>query len=134
MSAITNKKNKILSIVTVDIKEKEIIFNKKIKKIKTSSHDIKTNLEVLVGDKGYKTQEKFKYLEKEIKIISPDKKNQKNNLNTMEEKKKISGRYKIENTFSSIKLNNERIFLRKDKKMKSFMSWVYISCTEHNLK
>jgi len=142
LSAITNKKNKILSIVTVDIKEKEIIFNKKIKKIKTSSHDIsnvqktlnniniKTNLEVLVGDKGYKTQEKFKYLEKEIKIITPDKKNQKNNLNTTEEKKKISGRYKIENTFSSIKLNNERIFLRKDKKMKSFMSWVYISCTD----
>ena len=68
----------------------------------------------MVGDKGYKTQEKFKYLEKEIKIISPDKKNQKNNLNTMEEKKKISGRYKIKNTFSSIKLNNERIFLRKE--------------------
>ena len=41
--------------------------------------------------------------------ISLDKKI-KNNLNTTEEKKEIGGRYKIENTFSSIKLNKEEYF------------------------
>ena len=31
-------------------------------------------------------------------------------------------------------MNNERIMLRKDRKILSFMSWFYIACIEHNLR
>lgn len=46
----------------------------------------------------------------------------------------MKGRYKIENIFGIIKMNNERIILRKDKNLINFMGWVYIACLENNLK
>ena len=46
----------------------------------------------------------------------------------------MKGRYKIENVFGIIKMNNERIMLRKDKKLINFMGWVYIASLKNNLK
>ena len=39
----------------------------------------------------------------------------------------------IENIIACIK-KNERIMTRKDHKMHTFMSWIYITCLLHNLK
>lgn len=49
-------------------------------------------------------------------------------------KKDLNIRYRVENVFSSLKMNNERIMLRKDRKIENFMSWFYIGCLEHNIK
>ena len=68
-----------------------------------------------------------------IAPITPDKKKQKTNLNSLETNLKMKGRYKIENVFGIIKMNNERIMLRKDKKLINFMGWVYIASLENNL-
>ena len=42
-------------------------------------------------------------------------------------------RYKIKNCFGLIK-QYERIILRKDKKMNTFMSFIYIACAIENNK
>ena len=41
--------------------------------------------------------------------------------------------YIIENTICSIK-KEERISLRKDRKINTFMGWIYISSLKHNIK
>ena len=87
-----------------------------------------------LGDKGYKTQEKIKYKKEIINMITPNKKNQINNKNSKDDNIKLKKRYKIENSFGSIKYNNERIMLRKDHKIDTFLSWFYIGALEHNIK
>jgi hypothetical protein len=146
LSVITTKQGAILSIKPFEVNSKKIIYNKKEKIIKTTEHDsktiqksvdlIKNKIEILniIGDKGYKTSNIITKNAKKINIITPNKKNQKNNLNTMESNLKMKGRYKIENIFGIIKMNNERIMLRKDKSLINFMGWVYIASLENNLK
>ena len=43
-------------------------------------------------------------------------------------------RFRVKNVFSPLKLNNERIMLRKDRCLTMFLSWFYIGCLEHNIK
>ena len=146
LSVITTKQGVILSVKPFEINSKKIIYNKEEKIIKTTEHDsktiqksvdlIKNKIEILniIGDKGYKTSNIITKNEKKINIITPNKKNQKKNLNTIENNLNMKGRYKIENIFGIIKMNNERIMLRKDKNLINFMGWVYIACLENNLK
>jgi len=135
--------NKIITSVSpFDIKTTSKKY--KGKNIKTFIHDSKTiqktvnnvnnfiNIKKIIGDGGYKTQDLIKQNNKKIPIITPNRKNQKNNLNNSEENNALKQRYKIENVICSIKMNNERIFLRKDRKIKHFISWLYIACLEHN--
>jgi len=84
-----------------------------------------------MGDKGYMTNEIYNYKENKVKVITPLKKNNKNKY-IYKNSKKLSYRYIIENTICSYKKDN-RINLRKDRKIKTFMGWIYISCLNHNL-
>lgn len=136
--------NKIITSVSLfNIKTTSKKF--KNKNIKTFVHDSKTiqqtvnnvnnliNVTKIIGDGGYKTQDLIKQKDKKITIITPNRKNQKNNLNTNHDNSILKQRYKIENVICSIKMNNERVFLRKDRKIKHFMSWFYIACLDHNI-
>ncbi len=136
--------NKIITSVSLfNIKTTSKKF--KNKNIKTFVHDSKTiqqtvnnvnnliNVNKIIGDGGYKTQDLIKQKDKKITIITPNRKNQKNNLNTNHDNSILKQRYKIENVICSIKMNNERVFLRKDRKIKHFMSWFYIACLDHNI-
>jgi hypothetical protein len=69
---------------------------------------------------------------KNILLITPKRKNQ-TIQNTEIESIKLKLRYKIENCFSLIK-QYERIILRKEKKIKTFMSFMYIACAIENNK
>ena len=110
---------------------------------KTSVHDvkiIKKSLEnmntvnnksknyYLIGDKAYKNKENNSLNNKPIKIITPDKKNAvkkntkfENKKNTKFENKKLKKRIVIEHCNLNLK-RYERIMLRKETKIKTFMS------------
>ena len=83
----------------------------------------------LIGDKGYITSNKFYFKRKKIELLTLKKNNQKDKTKNL----KISKRKIIENTIACIK-KNERIMTRKDHKMHTFMSWIYITCLLHNIK
>ena len=85
----------------------------------------------LIGDKAYKTTEKYTLNNKNIKMITPDKKNTVNK-NKKFKNKKLKSRVKIENINCFIK-KYERITVRKDKKLKYFMSFVYLACLSNNI-
>jgi len=87
---------------------------------------------VLIGDKGYKTKDKFKLNNKNVKIITPNKNNAVKNLNKKSENKKLKHRIKVEHAFKNIKFF-ERIRTRKDRLLSIFMSWIYISCLLNNI-
>jgi hypothetical protein len=139
--------NKNIEIIKEEIKEKnENIISKK-NKIKTSTHDvmmIQTSLNnikttftdiksiTLTGDLGYLSSKIYKLNNENIQLITPKRKNQKKK-NTENERIKLCSRYKIENCFGLLK-QYERIMIRKDKKMKTFMSFIYMACTIENNK
>jgi hypothetical protein len=105
--------------------------------IQSSINNIKTkftneNNLSLTCDLGYLSIKQYKFNNKNIKIITPKSKNQLTKNNETENIK-LKSRYKIENCFSLIK-QYERIILRKDKKMKLFMSFIYITCAIENNK
>ena len=83
-------------------------------------------------DLGYLTSKKYKINNNDVTLITPKRKNQQA-TNTNIEKIKLKSRYKIENCFGLIK-QYERIILRKDKKMNTFMSFIYIACAIENNK
>jgi hypothetical protein len=122
------------------------VNNKKLT-IKTSIHDVMmiqtsinniktqfTNLNdiTLTGDLGYLTSKQHILNNKNILLITPKRKNQ-TTQNTEIESIKLKLRYKIENCFGIIK-QYERIILRKEKKIKTFMSFMYIACAIENNK
>jgi len=152
-----NQKNKIK--IEVDDKIKDKIEDKiedkikvkneiiKINKIKTSIHDvmmIQTSLNnikttftnekeiTLTGDLGYLSSKLYKLNNENVLLITPKRKNQKNK-NTENERIKLCSRYKIENCFGLLK-QYERIILRKDRKINTFMSFIYIACAIENNK
>lgn len=139
LSVISNKNNFIHSIEVFKI-------NKKNKKYNTSIHDVKMINESLnkviinneskyfnlLGDKAYKTKENLKLNKKNIKVITPDKSNSIIK-NTQFKDKKLKKRIRIENAINNIK-RYERVKTRKDRKIITYMSWVYISCLINNLK
>lgn len=82
----------------------------------------------LLGDKGYivKNKTKNKLLSKNINLITYKKKNQIKQ-NTEKEIMLLKTRYKVENVFSNLK-SNIRIFLRYEKNIKNYMSFIFFSC------
>jgi hypothetical protein len=140
----------IYSISNIENKNKNIKFNYKNEKIKVPMYDSKTiqsslkninpNIKIkplngeinLIGVKGYITSNIVKYNNSNENVISPIKKNNKNKF-IYRNSKKMSYRYIIENTICSVK-KEERINLRKDRKINVFIGWVYISSLKHNLK
>jgi hypothetical protein len=139
--------NKDIEIIKEEIKVKnENIISKK-NKIKTSIHDvmmIQTSLNniktrftdiksiTLTGDLGYLSSKIYKLNNENIQLITPKRKNQKKK-NTENERIKLCSRYKIENCFSLLK-QYERIMVRKEKKMKTIMSFINMACTIENNK
>lgn len=91
-----------------------------------------TNEINLIGDKGYLTSDITNFNNNKVNVITPMKQNNKNKF-VFRNNKKLNHRYIIENTICSIK-KEERINLRKDRKIKVFMGWVYISSLKYNLK
>ena len=114
---------------------------------KTSVHEIKSvqntlnNIDFsikdyinlnLIGDRGYISQEKFKIMGRKLNTITPKKKNQ-HIKNTHKEKKLLKNRHIIENLFATIKSNN-RLMLRKDKKLNNYLSFLYMNMLEIHIK
>ncbi len=71
-------------------------------------------------------------MEREVNIITPKRKNQ-HTQNTDKEKKYLNDRHIIENLFATIKSNN-RLMTRKDKKLKNYLSFLYINMIEIHIK
>jgi len=87
---------------------------------------------LLMGDKGYKTQNEFTCNNKKIRLLTSKRKNQKeqNNKNDCLLLKK---RIYSENSISNMK-KNERVMTRKDHTISSYMGFVYLSCIKNNIK
>jgi hypothetical protein len=141
LSLIVNTNGFIYSVSYFDIKNKNnnystavhdvIMINKNLININKVNNESKYFY--LLGDKAYKTQEKLKLDNKIVKIVTPDKKNAKNkNKNTKFLNKKLKKRTKVENVNCFIK-KQERIMVRKDRKIKYYMSFVYIACLMNNI-
>ena len=140
-----NLKKKFTSLTAVinENNKPVLIFNNKSinkENIKTLPHDTKsllTAIELLknknkiknetfiIGDKGYIIN-KDKITDKNIKIVTPKRKKEKDK-NTNEEKEKLKNRYKIEQWFSKLK-NFNRILVRRDKLINTFMGFVSLDC------
>ncbi len=149
LSVIANSSGFIYSITPFEIKQ--TIVNDNGKKIySTSIHDVKMldnsllnieninpNIEnryfKLFGDKAYITKDKYRLKSKPITTITPNKTNAVNNLNTPYHKKQLKSRYIIEFCNKNLK-NYDRIMTRKDKKIKYFMGFVFISALLNNIK
>lgn len=140
LSIITSSNGFIYSIIPFNIKNKFKNYNtfvhdsKMINDSLTNIKNIKNNSKyfILLADKAYMSKNKYKLTNKFVKIITPNKINSKNK-NTKSENKKLKKRIIVENTINNIKLYN-RVNIRKEKKIKYYMSWIYISCLINNLK
>jgi len=105
--------------------------------IQTSLNNIKVKFNessqlTLTGDLGYLSSKEYTFNNNKIELITPIRKNQKKNL-TEKEKKSLKTRYRIENGFSFLK-KNERLIVRKDRKIKNFMSFIFMACSIENYK
>jgi hypothetical protein len=123
-----------IQYMDVNVKpNKKNTFKHEIKNVQNTLNtipiDFKYHKVNLIGDKGYISQEKFKLGHKKIPIITPKRKNQKIQ-NTDIEKELLKDRHKIENLFASLKVFN-RIAMRKDKKIKNYMSFVYLGLLKY---
>ena len=112
--------------------------------IKTLSHDIKNvepvienlrqnidkNIKIKIyGDKGYvmAKKDKQRILRRyNVKIVHCKRSNQKEK-NMKKEEEILKKRYKVENMFAIIKSFN-RIHIRRDKTISSYMGFVYLGC------
>jgi hypothetical protein len=120
LSLVTNKKGFIYSVVPFDIKTKNYNYSTSVHDIKMVNKNLsdinninnKSKYYNLIADKAYKTQDKYKLENKNITIITPDKKNTKNK-NPKFKNKKLKLRVKVENVNCFIK-KYERIIMRKD--------------------
>lgn len=144
---VNDKSNKDIKNLINSINDNVNKVNK-INIIKTSIHDVKTiqnslnniyvkfknyNILTLTGDLGYLSNKKYYYNDNEVQLITPIRKNQKNKIRTLIESNNLKQRYKIENGFCLLK-KYERIALRKDRKINTFMSFLYITCSIENNK
>lgn len=153
ISLITDPNKFIYSILSIKIKKNEIIKidkrkkeNKKLKKKRLGFiHDVNTiqdtidkinliydfNSIILLGDKGYISDNEYKYNNKKVELLTYKKKNQtpnsKNDIEILKE------RIYSENAISRIK-KSERVMTRKDHKIKNYMSFVFLSSLINNLK
>lgn len=122
----------------INIEEENKKLPKKIT-INTLEHDINGIIPVLensgiskkvkinlIGDKGYIIKEESVkiLLKRNVKMITPYRKNQKKQ-NTAEEKIKLKKRSAVERKFSSVKRYN-RVHVRKDRYMVNYMGFFYL--------
>jgi type IV secretory pathway VirB6-like protein len=139
----------VYSITNLDVKHKTIKYNNENKNINTAQNDSKTicvslkkinpNIKIesvtksidLIGDKGYITNDAHQYKNNIVNVVTPLKKNDKNKF-VQRNNKKLAYRYIIKNTICSYK-KDEIINVRKNRKIKNFMGFVYMSCLNHNL-
>ena len=152
LTALTNMKGENVAINVDAVNKKKIehvISGKNIKKvIPTLSHDV-MNVESIVkkirdpsrsnirksqhvklyGDKGYtikqENQNKLNSLY-DTKLVHNIKKNH-NKKNTKKEEKSLKSRINVEHMFSNIKVYN-RIHVRRDKTISSYLGFVYLGC------
>jgi hypothetical protein len=110
-------KNENINTLPHDTKSLLLSVNKLKNKINK-----KTNI---IGDKGYIIN-KNKINNEYVNIITPKRINQKIK-NSNFEKEKLKIRYKIENWFSRLK-NFNRILVRRDKLISTYMGFVYLGC------
>lgn len=141
LSVLTNENKFIHSVVPFKIASETDIY-------KTSVHDVKMiekslenvqNLSpeknkvfVMLGDKAYKTQIKYKFNDEDLKIIVPDKKNSITKISD-EDAKLLKKRTKVEHTIQSVKCYN-RTYVRRDRKLINFMGFIYIACLINNIR
>jgi hypothetical protein len=138
LSLIVNEKGFIYSVSYFDIKNENANYSTAIHDVKMIEKNLNeinkvnngSNYYHLLADKAYKTQEKFELDDKVVKIITPDKKNAKKK-NTEFLNTKLKKRTKVENVNCFIK-KQERVMVRKDRKIKYYMSFVYMACLLNN--
>lgn len=103
-------------------------INNSIKNLPNKIFNDKRRNTNIIADKGYiinkETQKKL-YNENKIKIITPKRKNSKNNT-TLKEKKLLKDRYKIEHVFKSLD-NYRRILYIRDKKIINHESFTFLA-------
>ena len=142
--SVINIKINIINEIKIDKRFKK--NKKKFKKRKAFIHDVKTiqssldainskynfNEVTLLGDKGYINKNENYYINKQkINLITYKRKNKKKNEDIKENK--LKKRIYVENAIGLIK-KNERILTRKDHKISTYMSFVYLGCLKNNLK
>lgn len=150
LSVVCDEYKYPIGVTAVSLCQDKYVINRNTfneQHIRTHKHDSKTVQETLdkvvidipnyvkcklIGDKGYITKNEFKINNKPIKIIAPKRKNQKTK-NTKIEKKLLSMRHKVENYFCFLK-KYERICLRKDRNINTFMSFVYLALLKNLVK
>ena len=92
-------------------------MQKTLDKINLKS-DLKDYIAVnLTGDKAYITQKKYKFNNRELKMTTPKRKNQKIK-NTLKEKELLKDRHNIENVFANIK---KKIIIQWFAKIKNYI-------------
>ena len=133
-----------LPLCVSNIEINKVIYNKR----KTAKHEIKNvqrtldkigikvkdYMEInLIGDRGYITSEKFNVMNRQLPIITPKRKNQKNKILSGKNKLLLKERHKIENVFALLNINN-RVMIRRDKYIKNYFSFVYMAMLEIHVK
>lgn len=137
MSTICDQHKNVLGITnipTFNNEEKKCnVFNHEVTYVQETIDKIPITIPIYVktticGDKGYISQNSFNLNGKLLKMIAPKRKNQKTK-NTKQEKKILSNRYVVENSIKNIKQYG-RTYVRKDKKIKNFMSFIFLGLAE----
>jgi hypothetical protein len=137
LTSICNDNTKPVSIIHNMNNTKSINIKKGVKIIKTLPHDSKSIIPAnndirtrygdikynLMGDAGFIINKDN--VPPNVNLITVKRKNQKEQ-NTEDNKIRLKNRYKIENLFAKIKVFN-RIHVRRDKLIASFMGFVYIA-------
>jgi hypothetical protein len=138
LTSVCNDNTKPVSIICNENYNKVIATRKGIQKtIRTLPHDSQSIIPAindiskkygdikynLIGDAGFIFN--TANIPSNINLITVKRKNQKDQ-NTENDKIRLKGRYKIENLFAKIKVFN-RIHVRRDKLIASFMGFVYIA-------
>lgn len=138
LSIICDENKNILSAVEckthINLDKKCNVFSHDIKSVQDTINEIQIKIPSyvrtkIIGDKGYITQKTFKLNGKNVKIIAPKRKNQKSK-NTKNEKDVLTKRYVVENSNANFK-KAERVMVRKEKLIKNYMGFVYLSMLEN---
>jgi hypothetical protein len=138
---VTNTFGFIYSIIPFNIKNTNNIYSTSVHDVKMINENLNNIKNInksnniyykLLGDKGYKTNEQFIFNNKKIKTLTPNKINSIKK-NTKFNKKQLKKRNLVERFIGIIKQNN-RIMVKKERKLKYFISFIYISCLLNNIK
>ena len=141
LSIITNIYGFIYSIIPFKVKTITPIYKTAVhdvKMIKEGLESIKNNEKSnkiyykLLGDKAYKSKDNHKLNDTNVIVLTPDRTNAKIK-NTLFNKKILKNRNKVERFIGKIK-QYSRVMVRKERNIKYYMSFVYMSCLLNNLQ